>query len=107
HVHAIDLELYRAMTNLIENALHYTHSQGRVTIRTFSEAGQVTIEVTDTGIGIDEADLAHVFEHFYRADKARATDTGGTGLGLAIVKKIVDLHDGTIEIESKLGQGST
>lgn len=106
-VYASDLELYRALTNLVENALHYTPAQGTVTVRTFSEEASVVIEVCDTGIGIGEADLAHVFEHFYRADKARATDTGGTGLGLAIVKKIVDLHGGTIEIESKLGEGST
>lgn len=94
------------MTNLVENALHYTPAQGTVTVRTFSNADSVVIEVRDTGIGIDETDLKHVFEHFYRADKARATDTGGTGLGLAIVKKIIDIHNGRIEIESKMGEGS-
>jgi len=105
-VHASDLELYRALTNLIENALHYTPADGTVTVRTFSDSDFVLIEVRDTGIGIDEVDLEHVFEHFYRADKARATDTGGTGLGLAIVKKIIDIHGGSIEIESKMGEGS-
>lgn len=99
-------DLQRAFTNLIENALHYTAANGTVTIRTFSQANQVTVEVSDTGIGISEADLSHIFEHFYRADQARTVDTRGTGLGLAIVKKIVNRHRGSIEVESQVGEGS-
>jgi PAS domain S-box-containing protein len=99
-------DLQRAFTNLVENALHYTLADGMVTIRTFEQANRITVEVSDTGIGIAEADLHHVFEHFYRADEARSVDTGGTGLGLAIVKKIVNQHRGSIEVESRVGQGS-
>lgn len=100
-------DLQRAFTNLVENALHYTTANGTVTIRTFEQANRITVEVSDTGIGIDEDDLPHIFEHFYRADKARPIDAGGTGLGLAIVKKIVNQHRGSIEVESRVGQGST
>jgi PAS domain S-box-containing protein len=100
-------DLQRAFTNLVENALRYTLVDGTVTIRTFEQADHITIEVSDTGIGIAEADLPHIFEHFYRADQARPVDTGGTGLGLAIVKKIVNQHHGSIEVESRVGEGST
>jgi len=100
-------DLQRVFLNLVENALHYTPSGGTVTIRTFEQANRVTVEVSDTGIGISEADLPHIFEHFYRADQARTVDTRGTGLGLAIVKKIVNRHRGNIEVESRVGQGST
>jgi PAS domain S-box-containing protein len=104
---ANEVELHRAMVNLVENALHYTPPQGQITIRTFGQVDEAIIEVSDTGIGIDDTDLPHIFEHFYRADKARTTDKGGTGLGLAIVKKIIEMHHGSIEVESLPGQGST
>lgn len=100
-------DLQRAFTNLVENALHYTSAAGTVTVRTFKKENHVTVEVSDTGIGIAEAELPHIFEHFYRTNQARTVDTGGTGLGLAIVKKIVTQHRGSIEVESQVGQGST
>lgn len=100
-------ELHRMLINLVENALHYTPSGGAITLRTRVQADSVVIELSDTGIGITQADLPHIFERFYRADKARITDTAGTGLGLAIVKKIVDLHHGRISVESTIGVGST
>jgi PAS domain S-box-containing protein len=99
-------DLQRAFTNLIENALHYTSAGGTVTIQTFEQANQVTVEVSDTGVGIAETDLPRIFEHFYRADQARGIDSGGTGLGLAIVKKIVNQHCGSITVESRIGKGS-
>ena len=86
--------------------LHYTLIEGHITIQTFKKWNQVVFEIQDTGIGIDTVDLPHIFDPFYRADKARTTHNGGTGLGLAIVKKIVERHQGRIEVESKPGQGS-
>jgi signal transduction histidine kinase len=101
------IELRRMMVNLVENALHYTPSGGRVKLQTSARENQVVVEIFDTGIGIQAADLAHIFEPFYRTDKARATDNGGTGLGLSIAKKIAERHQGRIEVESAPGQGST
>jgi len=99
--------LNRALANLIENALTYTAQGGAITVDTTAQGDDVLIEISDTGIGISEADLPYIFERFYRADKARSAHTGGTGLGLAIVKKIVEIHNGSIEATSTLGIGST
>ena len=66
----------------------------------------LTVCVSDTGTGIDPADLPHIFERFYRVDRARTTSTGGSGLGLAIVKAIITAHGGTISAESSMGQGT-
>lgn len=106
-VHANEIEFRRVLVNLLENALHYTPTGGYITLRTLTQSNEVGVEVRDTGIGIDTSDLPYIFDHFYRADKARATNHGGTGLGLAIVKKIIDRHQGRIEIESIPGQGSS
>ena len=65
------------------------------------------IAITDEGIGIDEKDLPHIFDYFYRADTSRTRSCGGTGLGLALVKQIVVAHNGTVSVESKLSEGST
>jgi PAS domain S-box-containing protein len=100
-------ELKRALVNLVENAVHYTLEGGTITVQTQASDGYIHIDIQDTGIGMSEADLPHIFEPFYRADKARAMDTGGTGLGLAIVKRIIEMHNGTIAVESKPGAGST
>jgi PAS domain S-box-containing protein len=100
-------QIERAFTNLIENALNYTPDGGRVDVRASAEAGKLAVSVADTGIGIEEKDLAHVFERFYRSDAARSLQKGGSGLGLAIVKKILDLHQGHIEVSSAPGLGTT
>ena len=101
-----EAELSRVISNLIENAIHYTPSGKSIVVSTYSEDFHNIFEVQDFGIGIDEMDLPHIFKRFYRADKARDTSKGGTGLGLAIVKKLVELHNGTITVESFTNQGS-
>ncbi len=97
--------LHIAIKHLVENALQFTPASGRILIRTYSEADHIILEVEDTGAGISKQDLPHIFERFFRADKARST-TSGNGMGLSIVKQIVDTHNGTIEAESVLHQGS-
>jgi signal transduction histidine kinase len=99
-------ELARALINLVENAISYT-KQGRITIRTTRQADVIMIEVADTGIGIAEAKLPYIFNHFYRTDEARSNQTGGSGLGLAIVKKIIEGHRGSIDVASTQGVGTT
>jgi signal transduction histidine kinase len=93
------------LINLISNAITYTPN-GRVTIRAWSRDDDLWIAVTDTGIGIAQEDLPKVFERFWRADKSRDIRTGGAGIGLAITKRLVELHNGKIEVESELGKGS-
>jgi PAS domain S-box-containing protein len=100
-------DLQRVFVNLVENALHYTLSDGVVTVHTFEESGSVGVEICDSGIGIDETDLPHIFEPFYRSPQAHTVNSRGTGLGLAIVKKIVDRHHGKIDVNSVIRQGTT
>ena len=97
----------RVLTNLLENALRFTPAGGSVCVSVDQVDGQVRARVTDTGSGIGVEDLPHVFERFYRADKARNRSIPGTGLGLAIAKQIVELHGGNIGVESTPGSGST
>ncbi len=99
--------LERALGNLVDNAIKYTGEGGRIVVRASGEKASVAFTVDDTGIGIPEADQPRVFERFYRVDKSRSRDLGGTGLGLAIVKHVAQLHGGSVEVSSVLGQGST
>ncbi|MBZ0285754.1 MAG: PAS domain S-box protein [Anaerolineae bacterium] len=99
--------LYRAIKKLIQNSLQYTPDGGEITVTTKLEGEQVHISVADTGIGIDAEDLPHIFERFYKGDKARTAGRGGVGLGLAFVKKIAEAHGGRIGVESTVGKGST
>ncbi|MBI4470279.1 MAG: HAMP domain-containing protein [Acidobacteria bacterium] len=92
---------------LIENAIKYTPEGGRVHVRLEGSHAVVTIEVTDSGIGIVESDQPHIFDRFWRADKVRSRSIGGAGLGLSIARWIVDQHHGSIEVQSQPGQGST
>jgi two-component system OmpR family sensor kinase len=96
----------RALSNLIDNAIHYTPEDGRVQVRLENERREVCVEVHDTGPGIPEDDLPHIFERFYRVEKSRDRDKGGAGLGLAIAKTILELHDRTLEVESTIGEGT-
>ncbi|MFQ5527407.1 MAG: sensor histidine kinase [Thermoanaerobaculia bacterium] len=98
--------LERLCVNLLDNAVKYNHEGGEIQVRLFSSAGQVVLEVEDTGIGIPETSLDRLFERFYRVDKGRSRQEGGTGLGLAIVKHATNLHGGKVEVESELGRGS-
>lgn len=103
-----DRELIKqAIVNLISNALKYSSSGDRVEIQLFTQATRAIVEVRDTGIGIPEADLPHVFERFYRVDTMRTRETGGFGLGLAIARQIIEAHRGRISVTSKLSYGST
>ncbi|MUG92044.1 two-component sensor histidine kinase [Scytonema sp. UIC 10036] len=97
----------QVVTNLLSNACRYTPSGGKVCLRVFLQSRWVVIEVQDSGIGIPEADLPHIFERFYRVDSVRSRHTGGVGLGLAIAKQIVQVHGGHIVAKSRLGEGST
>jgi two-component system sensor histidine kinase CiaH len=93
---------------LIDNAIKYSTKDGKITVRTFYKNRHAVLEVQDTGIGIKASDILHIFNRFYRADTSRSKTTiaGGYGLGLAIAKSIVDLHNGTIDVKSKVGQGT-
>ena len=97
----------QVLLNILSNAINYTDEKGRIDVDIIPGQNCVQIVISDNGAGIPEDDLSHVFERFYRVDKARTGNTGGTGLGLAISKQIVDSHGGTISIESKLGRGTS
>ncbi|MFQ4138376.1 sensor histidine kinase [Nodosilinea sp. PGN35] len=98
--------LRQAITNLLSNACRYT-TTGEVALSLSHRLGQVIVTVHDSGIGIPAADLPHVFDRFYRVDKARSRHTGGFGLGLAIAQQIVQAHHGTLQVVSTENQGST
>ncbi|BDI29769.1 two-component sensor histidine kinase [Capsulimonas corticalis] len=99
--------LVRLFSNLLENAARYTPQDGQITISSEAQGECVTIAVADTGEGVAPDHLPHITERFYRAEAARSRAHGGTGLGLAICQTIVDLHHGSLAIESTLGAGTT
>lgn len=96
----------QVLINILSNAIKYTPDGGTVTLSAEPYESSIKIDVADTGIGIPEEDLPHLFERFYRVEKSRTSETGGTGLGLAIAKEIVEAHGGTISVASELGKGS-
>ena len=97
-------QIERAVKNIISNSMKYTPEKGKIKVSVGSAYGEVFIKIEDTGKGIPEQDLPHIFERFYRVDKARSREQGGTGLGLAIAKEIIENHGGTITMESKFGE---
>ncbi len=97
----------QVLLNLLDNARHHTPAGGTVTIGARAEGKELTMWINDTGTGIDAADLPHIFDRFYRADRARSGSTGGSGLGLSIVKAIITAHGGTIHAESAPDQGTS
>ncbi len=100
-------KLRQALVALLDNALKYTSSEGSISLSLTVEDAYAFIRVSDTGIGISPEDLPHIFERFYRADRARSRERGGSGLGLAIAQSIAKEHDGSIVVESTPGKGST
>jgi len=98
--------IHQLMLNLIDNAIKYTPANGKVTVTLRDEGDNVLISVKDTGIGIAKEHIPRLFERFYRVDKGRSRNMGGTGLGLAIVKHVVMSMNGTIDVDSKLGEGT-
>lgn len=99
-------EMYQVLFNLVENAIKYNVSMGKIWLRTRKTKDQVIISVEDTGIGIPKSDRDRIFERFYRVDKARSREAGGTGLGLSIVKDTVVLNGGTIVVDGRPGGGT-
>jgi heavy metal sensor kinase len=99
--------LRRVFMNLVENSVKYNRDGGRVTLRIARENGRAKVRVSDTGIGIPADSLPRLFHRFYRVDKARSRDSGGAGLGLAICRSFIEAHEGTIDVSSEPGRGTT
>jgi heavy metal sensor kinase len=107
HVIGDRVRLQQVIVNLIDNSIKYTQVGGSINVRIVREGKSAVLEVSDNGLGIPPQALPHVFERFYRADKARSRATGGAGLGLSIVKAISAAHQGEIKVSSQEGLGST
>jgi len=95
-----------ALINLLENAVKYSEGPASIAVSIEQTAGEVRVQVKDAGIGISSEEMRHIFERFYRVDKGRSRKLGGIGLGLSIVKTIMEKHQGRVEVQSELGQGS-
>ena len=107
HIHGNSEELYRMISNLVVNAIHYTPPRGKVLVTLNYCDPNAVIQVRDTGIGIAPEDRVRIFDRFYRVDRNRSRHTGGSGLGLSIAQAIATTHHGSIQVQSQLGLGST
>ena len=107
HANIDKVKFTLAISNLIENGIKYNIDGGWIKVSLNADHRNFYIKVADSGVGIPEDCINHIFERFYRVDKARSRDTGGTGLGLAITKNIIILHKGTINVYSEPGKGTT
>ncbi|KAF0133777.1 MAG: two-component system OmpR family phosphate regulon sensor histidine kinase PhoR [Candidatus Saganbacteria bacterium] len=105
-VRGMEDHIYRAILNLLENAITYTPDGGSIAVSCMKQDNKALISVADTGIGIPDEHLPRIFERFYRVEQSRSRQMGGTGLGLAIVKHVMNIHNGTVTIESEVGKGS-
>ncbi len=101
------IRINQVFNNVISNAIKYSPENESISVRMSEDEKNYTIFIKDTGIGIPKEDINHIFERFYRVDKARSRQMGGTGLGLAITKEIMEVHGGSIRAESELGKGTT
>ncbi len=99
--------IHQVITNLTDNALRFTPEGGKIEFKVATRGDKVVIEISDTGSGIAPETLPYIWERFYKVDKARSADAGGTGLGLHIVKRLIEAHGERIEVESKVGEGTT
>jgi signal transduction histidine kinase len=95
------------LTNMLFNAVKYTLDGGKVCMEVKQDGTSIEVSIADTGIGVPEVDLPHIFEEFYRADNARAVERDGTGLGLAFAKQVVERHGGRIWVRNNPGPGAT
>ena len=102
-----ETRLRQIITNLVENSLTNTPKGGTIHIDIQDRAEDMKISITDSGIGISKENLPRIFDQFYRADGSRSSTTGGAGLGLTIVKKLVEAHNGSIDVSSEVGRGTT
>ena len=102
----IEDDFYQIVFNLIENGIKYNRSDGDLSICTYRDHDNAVLTVADSGMGIPEESLSHIFERFYRVDKARSRKSGGAGLGLSIVRNLVERNNGTIKVESTVGLGT-
>ncbi|MCD8914908.1 GHKL domain-containing protein [Staphylococcus simulans] len=106
-IDAQESKIAQVVVNIVSNAINYSPKDSVVHVRVYKDKEKCVLEVEDYGIGIAPEDQKHVFERFYRVDKARSRDSGGTGLGLSITKHIVEAYHGRIQIESEVGVGTT
>ena len=104
---ADEVKLTLIITNLVENAIKYNKEQGRVKVVLDADHQFFTLEIMDSGIGIPEDSLEHIYERFYRVDKSHSREIGGTGLGLAITRNAILMHRGSIKVASVEGKGTT
>ncbi len=100
-------KIEQVLKNILSNAAKYSENHASINVKLSSNLRYHKISVSDTGLGIPEDDLEHIFDRFYRVDKARSREMGGTGLGLAIAKEIMELHNGKLTVKSKLNEGTT
>ena len=96
--------LSQVWMNLLHNAIKFTPDSGQISVMLMLDDTSATVKISDTGVGIAPEDQMHIFERFYKADKARDRSLGGNGLGLSLVKKIVELHGGSVAVESEIGK---
>ncbi|GAP69788.1 histidine kinase [Bacteroidales bacterium 6E] len=106
-VNADKKRITEVVSNLVNNGIKYNKKKGTVHVSFYDFEDHILVEVADSGIGIDKKDLPRVFERFFRVDKSRSREQGGTGLGLSIVKHIIEAHDQTINVKSKVDEGTT